>query len=55
MSTLELNKRGNNVANSAKKARRNGKVPGVLYGKMRSNFLFEVGEMDLCKIGRAHV
>ena len=48
MSTLELNKRGNNVANSAKKARRNGKVPGVLYGKMRSNFLFEVGEMDLC-------
>ena len=33
MSNLELKKRDCNISNSAKKARKNGKVPGILYGK----------------------
>ena len=48
MSNLEMNKRPIDVPNSAKKARRNGKVPGVLYGKKINNLLFEVGELELC-------
>ena len=48
MSNLEMNKRFIDVPNSAKKARRNGKVPGVLYGKRMNNLLFEVGELELC-------
>lgn len=48
MSNLELNKRDENLPNSAKKARRNGNVPGILYGKAMKNLLFEVGELDLC-------
>lgn len=47
MSNLELNKRSIDIPNSAKKARRNGKVPGVLYGKKINNLLFEVGELEL--------
>lgn len=47
MSNLEINKRPIDVPNSAKKARKNGKVPGVLYGKKINNLLFEVGEMEL--------
>lgn len=48
MSNLEMNKRVIDVPNSAKKARRNGKVPGVLYGKKMNNLLFEVAELELC-------
>lgn len=48
MSNLEMNKRSIDIPNSAKKARRNGKVPGVLYGKKMNNLLFEVGELELC-------
>lgn len=48
MSNLEMNKRPIDVPNSAKKARRNGKVPGVIYGKKINNLLFEVGELELC-------
>lgn len=47
MSNLEMNKRDADISNSAKKARKNGKVPGVLYGKKISNLLFEVGELEL--------
>ena len=47
MSNLEINKRPIDVPNSAQKARRNGKVPGVLYGKKINNLLFEVGELEL--------
>lgn len=47
MSNLEFNKRSIDIPNSAKKARRNGKVPGVLYGKKINNLLFEVGELEL--------
>ncbi|EKY22132.1 50S ribosomal protein L25 [Clostridium celatum] len=47
MSNLEMNKRNADIPNSAKKARKNGKVPGVLYGKKINNLLFEVGELEL--------
>ncbi|MEG2511614.1 MAG: 50S ribosomal protein L25 [Bacilli bacterium] len=47
MTNLDLKKRSNNVSNSAKKARRDGKIPGILYGKLKSNFMFEVGELEL--------
>lgn len=47
MSNLEMNKRDIDTPNSAKKARRNGKIPGVLYGKKFNNLLFEVGELEL--------
>lgn len=48
MSNLEMNKRPIDVPNSAKKARKKGKVPGILYGKKINNLLFEVGELELC-------
>lgn len=47
MSIIELNKRDCNISKSAKKCRRRGKVPGVIYGKNINNFMFEIGEMDL--------
>jgi large subunit ribosomal protein L25 len=41
------------TAHEAKKERRSGKVPGILYGKNIGNVLFEIGEMELEKeIGR---
>lgn len=49
MSNLELKKRDCNISNSAKKARKNGKVPGILYGKSMNNFMFEVGSMELAQ------
>lgn len=53
MSDLEINKRSIDVPNSAKKARRSGKVPGVLYGKAINNLSFEVGELELAhEIGK---
>lgn len=54
MSNLELNKRDGNIPNSAKKCRKCGKIPGVLYGKAMSNLLFEVGEMELVQEICAH-
>ena len=47
MENLNIKERSNNIKNSAKKIRREGKVPGVLYGALRSNFLFEVGGLEL--------
>ncbi|MGM9973533.1 MAG: 50S ribosomal protein L25 [Clostridiaceae bacterium] len=32
---------------SARRIRRQGKVPGILYGMNRNNFLFEVSELEL--------
>lgn len=49
MTNLEFKERNNNVPNSAKKTRRAGKIPGILYGKKANNFLFEVGELELGK------
>lgn len=49
MTNLDFKKRDTNIPNSAKKLRRAGKIPGVLYGKVLKNFLFEVGELELAR------
>ena len=49
MNNLNLVKRENKTSHWAKKERRAGKVPGVLYGKGVSNLLFEIGELELCR------
>jgi large subunit ribosomal protein L25 len=49
LNSLNLNKREANIPNNAKKLRRTGKVPGILYGKNSKDFMFEVGELDLCR------
>lgn len=49
MEELVLNKRLNTTAHAAKKVRRKGKVPGILYGKRLGNMMFEIGEMNLIK------
>jgi len=47
LESLDLKKRDKN--NKAKQLRRNGKVPGILYNKNKINFMFEVGELELCR------
>jgi large subunit ribosomal protein L25 len=49
MEILNAVSRTKRTAHEAKKERRNGKVPGVIYGKNMTNLLFEIGEMDLVK------
>jgi large subunit ribosomal protein L25 len=49
MENLNAVTRVKKTAHEAKKERRNGKVPGILYGKNISNMLFEIGEMELSK------
>ncbi|AWK51131.1 50S ribosomal protein L25 [Clostridium beijerinckii] len=47
MDELILNKRLNQTANAVKQKRREGKVPGVVYGKKLGSLMFEIGEMEL--------
>lgn len=47
MNSLDLTKRQMKSGHYAKRERRHGLVPGVLYGKKIGNLLFEVGEMEL--------
>lgn len=49
MENLNAIKREKKTAHEAKKERRNGRVPGILYGKNITNLLFEIGEMELTK------
>lgn len=49
MEELILNKRIKNSSNSAKKERKKGNVPGIMYGKKLGNLMFEIGEMDLAR------
>ncbi|SKA88159.1 LSU ribosomal protein L25P [Clostridium sp. USBA 49] len=49
MEILNAVKREKKSNHEAKKERRNGKVPGVLYGKNMSNLLFEIAEMEISK------
>ena len=49
MNSLNLNKRDDSIPNNAKKIRRQGKVPGILYGKKLNELVFEVGEIELCR------
>jgi large subunit ribosomal protein L25 len=46
MEILNCNVRNKNTAHDAKKIRRAGKIPGVLYGEKINNMLFEISEMD---------
>jgi len=43
-----------NLANREKKKRSKNSVAGVLYGKNRENFLFEIGEIELGKYIKEH-
>ena len=47
MEKLVVKEREKKVVHSAKKNRRDGKVPGILYGKNLNNLMFEVGELEL--------
>lgn len=49
MNTLYLKKRENKTSHWAKKERRSGLVPGVIYGKEIANLLFEIGELELAR------
>ena len=49
MNSLNLSKRDDSIPNNAKKLRREGKVPGILYGKNYNEYMFEVGELELCR------
>ena len=49
MEELVLINRINNTAHAAKKVRKKGKIPGVLYGKRLENLMFEIGEMDFVR------
>lgn len=49
MEQLTLNKRINNAAHSARRKRREGKIPGIVYGKKLGSLMFEIGAMELDK------
>src|SRR5471030_3234382 len=49
MNELILNKRLNKTANAVNQKRRDGKIPGVVYGKELGNFMFEIGAMELAQ------
>lgn len=49
MKELNLNKRINTVGHSARQERRNGKIPGVIYGAEIGNELFYVDSLALGK------
>lgn len=47
MSNLNLKKREISSGHCAKRERKKGMIPGVLYGKGVANLLFEIGEMEI--------
>lgn len=47
MEKVILHKRDKNTEHSAKKGRRIGKIPGVIYGKNINNLMFEIGTLEL--------
>lgn len=47
MNTLNLSKRDLNLASKAKKLRKQGRVPGIIYGEKNKQFMFEVSELEL--------
>ena len=49
MEKLIASTRIKNTPHQARKSRRNGKVPGVIYGKNLANLLFEISELELNK------
>lgn len=49
MEFLHCNKRIKNTTHDAKKERRKGLIPGVLYGKHMGSLMFEIAELELNK------
>ncbi|MCM8711271.1 50S ribosomal protein L25 [Clostridium sp. SYSU_GA19001] len=49
MENLNAVKREKKTSHEARKERRSGKIPGVLYGKNITNLLFEISELELAK------
>lgn len=49
MENLKLNKRQKSTSNEAKKIRRTGVIPGILYGRNINNMMFEISELELNK------
>lgn len=49
MEQLELHKRNKNTVHEARKERKSGKIPGIIYGKNINNLMFEIGELELNK------
>ncbi|MBQ6820045.1 MAG: 50S ribosomal protein L25 [Clostridium sp.] len=49
MNNLNLSKRNSSIPNNAKKLRKEGKIPGIVYGGKLKEFMFEVGEIELCR------
>ena len=50
MEKLIIKEREKNARHSARRNRREGNVPGILYGKNLANLMFEVGELELNNI-----
>lgn len=47
MEFLKTKERVNKTGHYARQIRRQGRVPGILYGNTMGNFMFEVGELEL--------
>lgn len=47
LENLNMNLRVKKANHDAKRTRKHGKVPGVIYGKDIKNLLFEIGELEL--------
>ena len=49
MKELKLNKRNEETGHNARRLRRNGVIPGIVYGKKLGSLMFEIGQMDLLR------
>jgi len=49
MESITLNKRNKKTSHEARKERRKGLIPGIIYGKNMSNIMFEIAELELNK------
>lgn len=47
METLKVETRAKSSNHDAKKRRRHGKIPGIIYGTGMTSILFEIGELEL--------
>lgn len=49
MEELKIHKRNKDTVHEARKERKFGKIPGIIYGKNINNLMFEIGELELNK------
>ena len=49
MKELKLNKRNEETGHNARRLRRNGVIPGIVYGKKLGSLMFEIGQMELLR------